>query len=191
MQHLSPLPTTGALRAGLQHQCLWTQIFFPKYSGTPLYQNKMIDLHAFSQLADYFCSKSYQYDPPQHLKETKRHILPAELSWGSSRERGYLLWAIDGENCCYHRFFHVDESPTYYDKLVRRTFHETDFPELSLARQERLKKLTHFQDPAGDSGNVEIEFDELLHILSIRELDKGRSLRIFIGKSDSEDERSS
>lgn len=165
---------------------------FPQYSGTPQYQNTMIDLHAFSQLADYFCGKSYQYDPPQNLKETKRHILPAELSWGHSPIRGYILWAIDGENCCYHRFFHIDESPSYYDKLVRRAFQEADFPELSRARQEKLKKLAHLdQNPSGNAGKVEIEFDELLQILSIRELDKNRTLRIFIGKSNSEEEGSS
>ncbi len=164
---------------------------FSNYSGAPPYQRKMIDLHAFSQLADYFCNQGYQVNRLEHLKETTCRILPAELSRGSNAERGYILWAVDRKNCCYHRFFHIDESPNYYDKLVRRTFSEADFPELSRARQERPKKIAHYdQDMTRDAGNVEIELDELLQILSINELNKGTRLRVFIGKSDTEDEGS-
>lgn len=157
--------------------------FFPEYAcASDNFQKKMIDLHAFSQLADYFCSNSFHCNPKVKGKETRCHILPAEFSKGNIRERGYILWAIDKYDCCYHRFFHIDESPAYYEKIVRNTFTEADFPELSLTKEMKPVSAHRFlfKDRFVASN---VEFDSFLKIVTIEEIDQNSSLKLFLGKS--------
>lgn len=152
---------------------------FAKYATSSVeYQKRMIDAHAFTRLADFFCAQSFRYRDRGALC----HVLPAEMIVGTKCQRGYIIWATDENGHCFHRFFHIDQSKSVYEKYVRKTFTEADFPELNVARESRGPRSTAQLKPQSEvDRDVVVEFDELLRIVSLGEVGKELLLRIFIG----------
>lgn len=156
---------------------------FPEYAlRDPSYQRKMIFQHNFPLATDQFWRRGAQ-QPFDQIKDRgcQRYMLPAELIADSKSERGMIVWSINRQGICYHRFFHPKSYREICDKTMHQTFTDADFPEMSIsreifARESKGEKLV----PSQYSETCTVQIDKLLNIATLHDRELGITLRLFL-----------
>ncbi len=152
-------------------------LLFSEYaSRDERYQMKMIEQHRFARLADRFwnCGIVLSENGAQGLHQ--RFIVPAELTIFDQTKRGVIIWSVNAQGVCYHRFFHPKTAQEIFETIVFKTFRDADFPEL-------LKSQKCCERPSiGQKWDEEgqIHYDPLLSIATVRDLKSQARLRLFL-----------
>lgn len=143
------------------------------------YQLKMIEQHRFARLADRFwnCGIVLSENGAQGIHQ--RFIVPAELAIFDQPERGVIIWSVNAQGVCYHRFFHPKTAQEVFETIVFKTFRDADFPEL-LKSQKCCERPSVGQK--WDEGG-QIDYDPLLRIATVRDLKCQGRLRLFLIKT--------
>lgn len=162
---------------------------FPEYATRDwAYQRKMIFQHNFPLAADQFWQRGTQQISKQgDSRGCRRFILPAELVIDHLAERGLVVWAVNQQKICYHRYFHPKSYREICDKTMHQTFTDADFPEMSIsrevfARESKGEKL----GPSQFDKTCTVEIDNLLKIVTLQERALGIKLRLFMIDFDSQ-----
>lgn len=138
---------------------------FPEYQGCSREHQKLMHLfHDLHPYVDLFLSLGINGTWKNRKTDSKRIVIPAEISFENRKHRGFISYAIDPRtDVCYHKFFTTKMDRDLIYQSVKKVFDENDFPELQKAvltnRAARPKSScensSYRVDPV--SGNVEIE----------------------------------
>lgn len=104
----------------------------------PTYQRLMIDYHSFSCLADRFYDIGItqpRFNPLTGNLDTQ-YFVAAEIKRSNEPvKRGVIIWVVDKDNLCYHKFFHEKETRVVIKSMLEHTFYQVDFPVLELPKK--------------------------------------------------------
>lgn len=142
-----------------------SQVDFPEYwqrSGP--YQNRMIQLHRLIPLADFFCQKGWVQSSASNQGDLiKRLILPAELEMDKESLNGLIVWAVNAQNICYHRFFHVRIESVDISQTLRESFKQSQvLPQMS-------EKVDSASLEFNDCDQQSAEIDQLLGVATLKD----------------------
>lgn len=126
--------------------------------------------HGFSLAVDQYYDIGFKAEWTNSKTGAKNHryIIPAEFEYGQEVERGAIIYCIDDNRVCYHRYFHRDlGEEELIQKSVTNSFYDLDFPELAVQEvsQGFKSQITETE------GRVEVEEDAVFGTVEIRQVD--------------------
>lgn len=138
---------------------------FPEYHlKSPQYQQLMLRLHRLIPLVDFFSLRGLMIKTKSKRGgDIERRILPAEIETSLGKQQGVIIWAINTQKICYHRFFHIKLESEQILNTVKKAFTDSQ----SVEEDELSSKdstLLEFFNSADDF----VEVDEISETATLR-----------------------
>jgi hypothetical protein len=111
---------------------------FPEYSdqSKSAYAQELVHVfHALHPFVDRFLALGVTgtWQNKSREKEDLRFVIPAEIVYKRRRYRGFIAYAVDEDDICYHKCFTQKVDTDILDAIINKSFNEHDFPELQKA----------------------------------------------------------
>lgn len=142
------------------------------------YQHRMHLYHAFPLSVDRFIHLGIRqlWQNPSTGKMDVRYVIPAEFIIKGKTERGLIAYSMNEKGICYHRFFTIKPEKELMQKIVDKSFYESDFPELNAAASQPHEASAQFLSA---NASETISIDPWLGIVTIEDKAKDLIVRIF------------